>query len=511
MLKKLSLSKKIFVFGLIIIMAFLIIFVISYPQFKKKIYDAKYIKTRHVVESVFGVLEYHSQLAKDGAITLEEAKKSASTIIKNLRYEENDYFWINDLNPTMIMHPIKPQLDGKDLSGSADPNGKKLFIEMVKICKKEGSGFVDYFWPKPGKDKPVPKISYVKLFPEWGWLVGSGIYIDDVEKEIFQAASFVGGITIIIIIGALLLAFFMARSVTLPILNVVAGLNNSSRQITSASDQVDASSQSMAQNSSEQAASVEETSATLEEMAASGSETLKMTEDAEKLMNENIEKSNESLNKLIDLTEKMAQIESDSDKISKIIKTIDEIAFQTNLLALNAAVEAARAGEAGAGFSVVADEVRSLAIRAKEAARGTQEILAGTVDRVSMASTSIKTINSDFEEIIESAKKMGEKTSSITTANQGLTKGIQQINKAMEEINKVTQSMAANGEESAAAAGELASQAQEMEAFVNDLNAIISEQSSSKDMGKHSQSGGIFSAKNRAKLPETCISSTMTF
>ncbi len=113
---------------------------------------------------------------------MEDAKKA----IAQLRYgaKNSDYFWINDMGPTMVMHPIKPQLDGKDLSGSKDPNGKKLFVSMVDVCREKGEGFVDYMWPMPGHDEPVPKLSYVKLFKPWGWIVGTGIYLDDVDQAV---------------------------------------------------------------------------------------------------------------------------------------------------------------------------------------------------------------------------------------------------------------------------------------------------------------------------------------
>ena len=114
----------------------------------------------------------------------ERFQKEARDIIGSLRFgaESKDYFWINDTHPTMVMHPVKPALDGKDLSGFKDPNGKFLFKEFVEVCRKKGEGFVDYMWPKPGLDKPVRKLSYVKLFDKWGWIVGTGIYLDDVDQ-----------------------------------------------------------------------------------------------------------------------------------------------------------------------------------------------------------------------------------------------------------------------------------------------------------------------------------------
>ncbi|BBO79220.1 methyl-accepting chemotaxis protein [Desulfosarcina widdelii] len=113
---------------------------------------------------------------------MEDAKKA----IAQLRYgpKGNDYFWINDMTPTMVMHPIKPALDGKDLSQNKDPNGKRLFVEFVNVCRDKGEGFVDYMWPMPGHQEPVPKLSYVKLFKPWGWVVGTGIYLDDVNRAV---------------------------------------------------------------------------------------------------------------------------------------------------------------------------------------------------------------------------------------------------------------------------------------------------------------------------------------
>lgn len=115
-------------------------------------------------------------------------KELALSLIEKMRYGKSGYIWINDMNPNMIMHPMKPSLNGKDLSEFADPEGKKLFMEMVKVCQKDGEGVVDYMWPKPGKDKPVAKISYVKLFKPWGWVLGTGVYLERAEKSFMEEA-----------------------------------------------------------------------------------------------------------------------------------------------------------------------------------------------------------------------------------------------------------------------------------------------------------------------------------
>ncbi len=115
-------------------------------------------------------------------------KDQAMKIIKNMRYAGDNYLWINDMKPTMVMHPMKPAMDGTDLSTYKDPNGKLLFNEMVKVCEKDGQGFVDYMWPKPGKDKPVPKLSYVRLFKPWNWVIGTGVYLETAEKYYMDQA-----------------------------------------------------------------------------------------------------------------------------------------------------------------------------------------------------------------------------------------------------------------------------------------------------------------------------------
>jgi methyl-accepting chemotaxis protein len=118
----------------------------------------------------------------------EYFQKEAMAIIGSLRFGKNadDYFWINDMHSIMIMHPIKPELEGKDLSDFKDPNGKLIFKEMIKVCQESQEGFVEYLWPKPGFDKPVPKLSYVKLFDKWNWIVGTGIYLDDIKKTVSE-------------------------------------------------------------------------------------------------------------------------------------------------------------------------------------------------------------------------------------------------------------------------------------------------------------------------------------
>ena len=182
-------------------------------------------KVQHIVEAVTGVVAFFEQQEKSGAMTRDQAQNLAKATLKTLRYGDGnaEYFWIQDMVPVMIMHPIKPELDGKNLAEIKDPNGLKLFVAFVDIVKKNGAGFVPYLWPKPGFTEPVPKISYLKG-TSWGWIVGSGLYLDDVQSE-FQSALLrygLGLLAAILLIGGV--ALWLARSISRPLTQVTGAM-----------------------------------------------------------------------------------------------------------------------------------------------------------------------------------------------------------------------------------------------------------------------------------------------
>jgi methyl-accepting chemotaxis protein len=162
--------------------------------------DDRKLAARFAVESAWGVLEAFEKRAVAGELTQDEARKQAIATLRTLRYNGEDYFWINDFGPRMVMHPTKPELEGKDLSGSKDPNGKHLFVEFVAVAKANGAGFVDYMWPRPGAEAPVDKVSYVRTFEPWGWIIGSGIYVDDVNAHVAEQAIWVALIVLVVAI-----------------------------------------------------------------------------------------------------------------------------------------------------------------------------------------------------------------------------------------------------------------------------------------------------------------------
>ncbi|WP_374380320.1 methyl-accepting chemotaxis protein [Dongia sp.] len=183
------------------------------------------VKTQHVVEVAQGIVAYFGNLAKTGKMPEADAKAAAITALEQLRYDEKEYFWINDINAKMVMHPFaKKLLERPTLADLKDPNGKAFFAEMVDIVKTKGEGFVDYMWPQPGAEKPVPKVSFVKGYEPWGWVIGSGIYVDDVNR-IFYAQMLQQGLVILVILAVtVLISYIIARSISRPLARTTSSM-----------------------------------------------------------------------------------------------------------------------------------------------------------------------------------------------------------------------------------------------------------------------------------------------
>ena len=275
------------------------------------------------------------------------------------------------------------------------------------------------------------------------------------------------------ILLGVLLSIWLTRMITRPVNRIIEGLSETSDQVNSASVQVADASQSLAEGASEQAASIEETSSSMEEMAAMTQQNADHANQAKRMMEE-VEKIVRTVNDhMEDMTGAVSEINRSSEETSKIIKTIDEIAFQTNLLALNAAVEAARAGEAGAGFAVVADEVRSLAMRAGDAARNTTQLIDNTLQAVKKGSDLTQATQEAFKQNVEITGKVGNLIQEIAAASNEQTEGIGQVTNAVGQMDKIVQQNAANAEESASAAEQMKGQSNQLKKFVGDLVALV--------------------------------------
>jgi len=225
-MKNLNIPVKLSIVTLAIILLFSLTTVWLYGMNRSNLYQAKQEKVKDGVDTAWAVVNHYIALEKSGVLSADDARQQALTTIKSIRYQGDNYYWINDLEPRMIMHPIKPELDGQDLSQNKDPNGKRLFVAMVDQVKASGAGFVDYYWPKPGFSKPVPKISYVKLAPEWGWIVGSGLYIDDFEAEMARVLSYTLGMLVFIVLATALCVYLLSRGILRPLRQAIHVAND---------------------------------------------------------------------------------------------------------------------------------------------------------------------------------------------------------------------------------------------------------------------------------------------
>ncbi|UQZ89085.1 hypothetical protein C4J81_07690 [Deltaproteobacteria bacterium Smac51] len=309
---------------------------------------------------------------------------------------------------------------------------------------------------------------------ETSWLTMLAAPKAEVMAPVYSGLFLIGGIGVVLILVVIILLYFMVSKVTRVLNHIVEELEDASSQVNLAAGQISNSSQLLASGATEQAASLEETSAALEEMSSSTKHNADNAARTNDTMDQNLKLFNEGAGHMESMTSAMSGIDDSAGKIDRIIKTIEEIAFQTNLLALNAAVEAARAGETGAGFAIVAEEVRNLAQRSAEAAHGTTDLIKSTISNVRAGVKVTEDLSASFSKIQESSEVITMLIKEIDKSSGEQAKGVEQISLAISQLDQTTQQNAANAEESASAVSQLSLQTAHLNTMVEELVELIS-------------------------------------
>ncbi len=406
-----------------------------------------------IAKTIYGRIDRNKPVA---VIAAEIWGKQITASFENVKFGNNGYAYILNREGYVIAYPDKGKIFQMNLSST----------DFGKEILRKKNGAMEYVWE--GKER----FASFQEYPLMQWVIVSLALKEDVLSSIngMRNQFIIMGIVIAGI--ALVSAILMSLRITRPIHRVVEGLTEGTEQMLSASSQVSQASQQVAQGTGEQASGIEEVSSSLEEIASITKQNSDNAQQTKVVMNEASQIIKKVQYHMSQMGQAIAEITALSEETRKIIKTIDEIAFQTNLLALNAAVEAARAGEVGAGFSVVATEVRNLAMRASDAAKNTSHLIENTMKAVKKGNELTQSTQDAFGENIAIAVKHTKLIDEIAVASQEQAQGIEQVAAAVIQMNQVTQASAASAEESASASEELNAQVEQLKGMIEGLIAI---------------------------------------
>lgn len=511
----LKVSTRMHVLTVLTLIGLVILCIAALFQLKQSMMEDRMTKIRNLVEFAHTQLAFYDDQVKSGQMPLEQAQTAAKNALRKARYDEKEYFWINDFHPYTIMHPIKPELEGKDQTENRDPTGKQLYVEFVKVVKAQGAGYVDYQWAKPGGSAPVPKLSYVKGFAPWGWIVGTGIYIDDVDEAFRKNAMALGGVSLVLLIilsitGGLIRSSIIkqlggepaeavaimqkvasgdltttannvAKGSLLDALNnmvaslrrLITEVNTSAKALVENAELIKHASQEVATAAEHQADATSSMAAAIEELTVSSnhiSDSANATEDDSRSAMTLASQGTDRVNQATVAIQKIATTVSDASgrihaleerakQVSSIANVIKDIAGQTNLLALNAAIEAARAGEQGRGFAVVADEVRKLAERTSTATTEIEQMITGIQGDTVGA---VEAMNAALPEVEQGVLLAGHASESLRGIEVGAGRTLERIG----EVATATR-------EQSSASTSIAQRVEEIAQMVDETTATI--------------------------------------
>ena len=513
-LARTKLSTRIQLLVGLTLIGLLVLCVTALFQLKETMLDDRKEKVHNIVEVGLGIITHHHKLAAEGKMGEAEAKEAARNALRGLRFAASDYYFGFDTNGVYYLHGGNQALEGQAKLDLKDTNGKFLIKELIAAAQA-GGGYVDYWFPRAGQQVSEPKLSYAALFAPWNWVIGTGIYIDDIEREYRAVAMLLGSISLVLLAGLGLIGYLVGRSVTRQLggepsmvvdimqrvadgdLTVSAGqvkegsllhsldrmvaalrqivgeinrdantLVNNAQQIATASDEVAKAAEHQSDATSAMAAAIEQLTVSSNHISDSARETSADSREAVQLSTQGAERVSQATQAIQQVSatvsgvaDRIRTLESRADQISSIANVIKDIAGQTNLLALNAAIEAARAGEQGRGFAVVADEVRKLAERTSSA---TTEIEQMIVAIQADTGGAVDAMNAALPEVEQGVHLAESATDSLRAIEEGAHRTLERVG----EVADATQ-------EQSAASTSIAQRVEQIANMVEETTATI--------------------------------------